>query len=89
MSKIAAEIKCNICKKVYIIKMSPKQFHDIKKGVGHIQDILPNHSADERELIISGTCGTCFDRMFSQEIEVNDHSETDEFSPHDPGIELP
>ena len=32
-----------------------------------IQDAMPYLSADERELLISGTCGTCFDKMFGSE----------------------
>ena len=31
-----------------------------------IQDAMPYLSADERELIISGTCGKCFDEMFGE-----------------------
>ena len=34
------------------------------KGGKYIQDAMPYLSADERELLISGTCGTCFDKMF-------------------------
>jgi len=29
-----------------------------------IQNALPYLSADERELLISGICGGCFDKMF-------------------------
>jgi len=32
-----------------------------------IQNAMPYLSADERELLISGTCGTCFDNMFGSE----------------------
>ena len=34
------------------------------KGGKYIQDAMPYLSADQRELLISGTCGTCFDKMF-------------------------
>ena len=30
----------------------------------YIQDAMPYLSADERELLISGTCGDCFEKMF-------------------------
>jgi len=33
----------------------------------HLQDAMPQLSADERELLISATCGSCFDRMFGDE----------------------
>jgi hypothetical protein len=29
-----------------------------------IQDAMPELSASERELLISGTCGKCFDELF-------------------------
>ena len=32
-----------------------------------IQNAMPYLSADEREVLISGTCGPCFDRMFGGE----------------------
>lgn len=31
----------------------------------HIQNVMPYLNADDRELMISGLCGSCFDRMFS------------------------
>ena len=30
-----------------------------------IQDAFPHLSADDREILISGTCGACFDKMFA------------------------
>ena len=32
-----------------------------------IQDAMPYLTPDEREVLISGTCGPCFDRMFGGE----------------------
>ena len=32
-----------------------------------IQDAMPYLSADEREILISGICGECFDNMFAGE----------------------
>jgi hypothetical protein len=37
-----------------------------RQGV-KIQDILPDESPDRREVLISATCGTCFDKMFAGE----------------------
>jgi hypothetical protein len=34
-----------------------------------IQDHFPHLTDDERELIISGTCGSCFDDMFGEKYE--------------------
>lgn len=30
----------------------------------YIQEAMPYLSADERELLISGTCGVCWEKMF-------------------------
>lgn len=34
---------------------------------GMIQTAMPSVTADDRELLISGTCGPCFDKMFKEE----------------------
>jgi hypothetical protein len=39
------------------------------EGGALIQDALGYLTADERELLISGTCGACFDNMFPPEPE--------------------
>jgi len=33
----------------------------------HIQNVMPELNASQRELLISGTCDPCFDRMFGEE----------------------
>jgi len=32
-----------------------------------IQDAMPELTPDEREILISGICGTCFDKEFTEE----------------------
>jgi len=39
------------------------------EGGASIQDALGYLTADERELLISGTCGACFDNMFPPDPE--------------------
>jgi hypothetical protein len=34
-----------------------------------IQNAMPELSADDREQLISGTCGACWDRLFPSEDE--------------------
>jgi hypothetical protein len=43
--------------------------HDLKRWEGGelIQDAMPYLSAGERELLISGICETCFDKIFGSE----------------------
>ena len=37
----------------------------------YIQNAMPYLTVDERELLISGICGECFDNMFPDEDEEN------------------
>lgn len=41
----------------------------------HIQDALPMLSADEREVLISQVCGTCFDAACGDEDDDDDEEE--------------
>ena len=40
---------------------------DAWQGGALIQDAMPYLSADDREILISGVCGECFDNMFAGE----------------------
>ena len=73
--------RCNICRKEIEIKMTDEEFNAYLSGQGHIQDILPRLSEDERELLISGICGPCFDNLFREtdEDEDDDDWEDEEF----------
>lgn len=39
------------------------------RGGGLIQNVAPNLDADDRELLISGTCQVCWDKLFPPEEE--------------------
>ena len=56
--------ECIHCGTEHILWVIEQDFLDWTSGVGYIQDKLPYLSADERELLISGTCGACWTRMF-------------------------
>ena len=44
------------------------------RGGTRIQDAMPRTPAEQRELLISGICGACFDKMFKEEDEeLGDH----------------
>jgi redox-regulated HSP33 family molecular chaperone len=60
------EVKCQFCKKVYIIKARPEQIEAWKAGA-LIQNVMPYLSDNDRELLISGTCEPCFDKLFGGE----------------------
>lgn len=55
-----------LCGQVHKLEVSEGAWDEYTMNLTdrNIQDIFPELSADERELIISGICGTCFDRTF-------------------------
>lgn len=55
---------CNDCEKVHSIHVTQEQLNRYEAGDEHVQDIFPELSADDRELLITGTCGACFDKLF-------------------------
>jgi hypothetical protein len=54
---------CNFCDNVYTLRVDMEDLAQWRIGT-LIQVAMPYLTADERELLISGTCGRCFDRMF-------------------------
>lgn len=59
-------VKCRICGADCSVSYEEKDYVKWKNGEGFIQDIFQYLSADERELLLSQTCGKCFDEMFPQ-----------------------
>ena len=57
---------CNRCKDQVEMKVHVEDVTAWENGE-LIQNAMPYLSADEREVLISGTCGPCFDRMFGGE----------------------
>ena len=58
------DIRCRMCGVDHVILVNKDDFKDWYVGGVHIQDAFPYLSASERELILSETCGECFDKMF-------------------------
>ena len=46
------------------VSLVPEEGFHNWQGRALIQNALPELTADERELLISGTCPSCWDRMF-------------------------
>ena len=59
-----ASVQCRLCSSVYSLMFNREDMVDWLSGSGFIQDLMPYLSAGERELLISGTCSTCFDALF-------------------------
>jgi hypothetical protein len=54
---------CSKCKETECVMVNRQDVADWRGGK-YIQDAMPYLSADERELLISGICGSCFDQLF-------------------------
>ena len=63
--KYCARIQCVVCREVYDIPVKLTQFTAWRKGQC-IQDAMPGVSPDARELLASGTCPLCWNKMFKR-----------------------
>ena len=57
---------CRSCQKSYDLLGNMSDVHEWMSGK-YIQDAMPYLTPDERELLISGTCKKCFDKMFGKD----------------------
>ena len=60
---ISMDIECIRCKKVTSLSVNPDDYHRWQQGE-LIQNAMPYLSADEREILISGICGKCYDAIY-------------------------
>lgn len=60
------EVTCNVCGKTHTLEVKAEDWQEWKdpNRERKVQEIFPYLVPDERELLISGICGRCFDRMF-------------------------
>ena len=58
------EIVCPICGEVQYVRVNKEAYNKWKNKEGLIQDLMPELTPEQRELLISGTCGACWDTMF-------------------------
>jgi len=59
---------CRLCHETTDLEVNFQGFVEWQAGK-YIQDALPELDADMRELLISGTCPTCWDKMFPSDEE--------------------
>lgn len=64
MNAIVMKIRCKYCKKNFTINVDEYKYNTWKHGEGFIQDIMPELTPGDRELLISRTCDSCFDEIF-------------------------
>jgi hypothetical protein len=57
--------RCNVCDYAQVIKTTANDI--IAWGHGYLaQEVFDYLAVDERELLISKTCGQCFDKIYPQ-----------------------
>jgi hypothetical protein len=61
------QIMCRRCKKTIEIEIDRIKYEVWKRGNGpYIQELFPELTPDERELMVSNTCGPCFDELYKE-----------------------
>ena len=60
------ETTCPFCHKTHTVQVRGKDYRAWQDGE-LAQNAFPYLSADEREMLISGICPTCWDGMFGEE----------------------
>lgn len=58
---------CPFCGKENEITVKVSDYLDWQSGEVLVQNAFPYLSADEREMLISGICPTCWEEMFGEE----------------------
>ncbi len=57
---------CILCSKESEVTVKEVDYMAWRDGVS-IQNVMPYLTPDQRELLISGICGNCFDDLFPEE----------------------
>lgn len=61
---VKVQLSCAHCDHQEVVEVTDHQFTLINNRRGLIQNIAPELTPDQRELIISQTCGKCWEAMF-------------------------
>lgn len=72
---VVVEVTCPFCGKVSTLTLPTDGYTAWKLNGVLVQDAFPALSAEDRELLISGICPTCWDGMFPDEEEEEDYDE--------------
>ena len=66
LSDDTIQAQCLRCNATHVLMVNKNDLKRWESGA-LIQDAMPYLTPDERELLISGICGTCFDQLFGEE----------------------
>lgn len=58
---------CPNCMKQFVLTVPEQAYKAWARKEAHIQDAMPMLSADERELLLSGLCPKCWNKLFGEE----------------------
>jgi hypothetical protein len=58
--------RCLVCHREVTIEVPEDGYERWQVGLQKIQHAMPSVSAEDRELLISGTCARCFARLFKE-----------------------
>ncbi len=67
-------VPCRMCGKRYTLNVNIEHLRKWQKGT-LIQDALTELDKDQRELLISNTCGDCWNKLFASDEEEEDDKE--------------
>ena len=68
-------VECHDCGKPQELTVPAENYLPWRRGA-YVQDALSMLNSDQRELLISGTCPTCWDNLFGGDDEEGDDTES-------------
>ena len=75
IKSVSVETSCPFCGSVTRLSLNWDDFTDWQDGTKLVQDAFPYLNADERELLMTGICSECWEKMFSNDEEEDDSPE--------------
>lgn len=63
------DTKCPHCNKITVLEMTDEQYDEYCLGRKYIQDIFPDWSPGKREMLITGICPDCWNKIFKDTFE--------------------
>lgn len=76
LHEVCVVTRCPFCGKGHEIEVNEIDYLDWQDGE-HAQNAFPYLSANEREMLISGICPDCWDKMFGQEEDEEEDPDED------------
>lgn len=68
MTVTTLAVNCVSCKGEKEVQVQQRDLEAYQEGA-HVQHAFPYLSTGDRELLVSGICGDCFDKIFADEDE--------------------